>query len=343
MANMYALITARHKIFPQHKEHGMRGIQGQLVCYTSKHSHYSLRSAAATLGLGLHYCREVEVDSRGRMDVLHLREIVMEDKSRGLLPFFVNCTAGTTVLGAFDPINEIADLCSEHGLWLHVDAAWGGGLLLSRTHKQERFHGVTRANSITWNPHKLLGTLLQCATFHVREEGLLKDCNSMNAKYLFQQDKHYDVSYDTGDKGIQCGRHNDIFKFWLSWRAKGTLGFEIQMDRLMELAQYQIKKMREMSEKFYIILEDPEMVNICFWYIPTRLRKVEHNILRMEELGKVTAELKSRMMYTGSLMISYQPLDDKPNFFRSVISNQAMAEEDIDFMLEELDRLGNLL
>ena len=210
---------------------------------------------------------------------------------------------------------------------------------MSKTHRVGRFDGVERANSLTWNPHKLLGTLLQCSTFHLKEQGILTDCNTLNARYLFQQDKHYDVSYDTGDKVIQCGRHNDIFKFWLSWRGKGTTGFEFQMDRIMELTQYQMRRMRELGERFHIIVEDPEMVNVCFWYIPERLRDQTHDQKRIEELGKVTAELKSRMMFAGNLMVSYQPLDDKPNFFRSIISNQACNEEDIDFMLEEFDRL----
>jgi len=340
ISNMYAVIIARHKQFPEHKQQGMRAIPAQLICYTSKHSHYSLKGAASTVGLGLDNCREVPVDSRGRMDPSSLRKIIEEDKARGFLPFFVNCTAGTTVIGAFDPINAIADICEEHGIWLHIDAAWGGGLLMSKTHRPARFAGVERANSLTWNPHKLMGTLLQCSTFHLREKGILADCNTMAARYLFQQDKHYDVSYDTGDKVIQCGRHNDIFKFWLQWRSKGTSGFEFQMDRIMELTQYQMRRMREMPEKFYIIVDHPEMVNVCFWYVPERLREMEHSQERMEDLGKVTAELKSRMMYAGNLMVSYQPLDDKPNFFRSIISNQACSEEDIDFMLEELDRLG---
>ena len=108
----------------------------------------------------------------------------------------------------------------------------------------------------------------------------------------------------------------------------------------MELAQYQLRRMKELGERFYLVHDSPEMVNICFWYIPERLRDMPHDDKREEELGKVTAELKSRMMYAGNLMVSYQPLDDKPNFFRSIISNQACMEEDIDFMLEELDRLG---
>ncbi len=77
-----------------------------------------------------------------------------------------------------------------------------------------------RADSMTWNPHKLMGVLLQCSAVLLREKGWLEACNSLKADYLFQQDKHYDINYDTGDKAIQCGRHNDIFKLWLLWRAK---------------------------------------------------------------------------------------------------------------------------
>jgi len=282
----------------------------------------------------------VDVDDNGKMDPEHLEKLIKEDIENGFYPFFVNCTAGTTVIGAFDPINPIADICEKYNTWLHIDAAWGGGLLMSGTHRQGRFDGVERADSLTWNPHKLMGVLLQCSTLHLKMKGILTDCNTMKARYLFQQDKHYDVSYDTGDKVIQCGRHNDIFKFWLAWRAKGSLGFENQMNRIMDLTKYQLKKMKETGDRFYIIHDKPELVNICFWYIPERLRESKHDKNREIELGRVTAELKSRMMYAGNLMVSYQPLDDKPNFFRSIISNQACTEEDIDFMLEELDRLG---
>ena len=71
---------------------------------------------------------------------------------------------------------------------------------MSTTQRTGRFSGVERADSVTWNPHKLLGVLLQCSTLHLKEKGILADCNTMKARYLFQQDKHYDVTYDTGDK-----------------------------------------------------------------------------------------------------------------------------------------------
>ena len=92
-------------------------------------------------------------------------------------------------------------------------------------------------------------------------------CNEMSAEYLFMTDKLYDIKYDTGDKVIQCGRHNDIFKLWLQWRSKGDSGFEALMDRLMDLTHYEVKRIKEQSDKFYLIME-PECVNVSFWYIP---------------------------------------------------------------------------
>jgi glutamate decarboxylase len=108
----------------------------------------------------------------------------------------------------------------------------------------------------------------------------------MSAEYLFMTDKLYDIQYDTGDKVIQCGRHNDIFKLWLQWRAKGDAGFEAHMDHLMELTQYEVKRIKEQSDKFHLIME-PECVNVSFWYIPKRLRGIAHNSEKEQELAKV--------------------------------------------------------
>jgi len=345
ISNMYALMIARHHLFPQHKKHGMRAIKGQLIMYTSKHHHYSISGGASAVGLGTENCVKVKCDENGRMIPEELEKLIIRHKSEGHLPFFVNCTTGTTVFGAFDPIEPIADICEKYGIWLHIDAAWGGGLLLCKSFRDTKFKGIERADSVTWNPHKLMGTLLQCSTLHVKENGLLIDCNQMSADYLFQTDKIYDVCYDTGDKVIQCGRHNDIFKLWLQWRSRGMEGFEKQIDRLMELTAYQVKKMKEQPDKFYLLLEEPECTNVCFWYVPERLRPRNfpqaYTSDWQRELGKVTATIKARMMTEGTMMISYQPLGEYPNFFRSIISNQAIQEVDIDFMLETLDKLGH--
>lgn len=82
--------------------------------------------------------------NRGRMIPSELERLILERKSKGHIPFFVTATAGTTVLGAFDPINAIADICEKYNMWLHIDAAWGGGLLLSRKYRHPRLDGIER-------------------------------------------------------------------------------------------------------------------------------------------------------------------------------------------------------
>lgn len=189
----------------------------------------------------------------------------------------------------------------------------------------------------------------------------------MSAEYLFMTDKLYDISYDTGDKVIQCGRHNDIFKLWLQWRAKGTEGYGKTIDTLMDLALYQVRRIKAQPDKFYLILE-PECVNVSFWYVPMRLRNVPHTAAKEAELAKVKIYciyliknyllthftnhpntnthaqicpiIKGKMMESGTLMVGYQPDDRRPNFFRSIISSAAVTQQDVDFMLNEIDRLG---
>ncbi|KFO22491.1 Glutamate decarboxylase 1 [Fukomys damarensis] len=224
-------------------------------------------------------------------------------------------------------------------LFTSEHAAWGGGLLMSRKHRH-KLSGIERANSVTWNPHKMMGVLLQCSAILVKEKGILQGCNQMCAGYLFQPDKQYDVSYDTGDKAIQCGRHVDIFKFWLMWKAKGTVGFENQINKCLELAEYLYTKIKDRDEFEMVFDGEPEHTNVCFWYIPQSLRGVPDSLERREKLHRVAPKIKALMMESGTTMVGYQPQGDKANFFRMVISNPAATQSDIDFLIEEIERLG---
>ncbi|XP_048366562.1 glutamate decarboxylase 2 isoform X2 [Sphaerodactylus townsendi] len=340
ISNMYAMLIARFKMFPEVKEKGMAAIP-RLVAFTSEHSHFSVKKGAAALGIGTDSVVLIRVDERGKMIPSDLERRIVEAKQKGFVPFLVSATAGTppTVYGAFDPLIAIADICKKYKIWMHVDGAWGGGLLMSRKHKW-KLNGIERANSVTWNPHKMMGVPLQCSALLVREEGIMQSCNQMHASYLFQQDKHYDLSYDTGDKALQCGRHVDVFKLWLMWRAKGTTGFEAHIDKCLELGEYLYNKIKN-REGFEMVFDGkPQHTNVCFWYVPPSLRNMEDNEERLNRLSKVAPVIKARMMEYGTTMVSYQPLGDKVNFFRMVISNPAAAHQDIDFLIEEIERLG---
>ncbi|KAK7886818.1 hypothetical protein WMY93_026439 [Mugilogobius chulae] len=243
LSNMYAINLARFHTCPEIKELGMPAAP-RLVLFTSQESHYSIGKAAAFLGIGTKN--------------VHL---VPSDKSGKMIP-----STGTTVLGAFDPIEQIAAICEKYGLWLHVDACWGGAVLLSRKHKH-LLQGIHRANSVAWNPHKMMMASLQCCAFVVRDQmHLLEHCYSAKASYLFQQDKFYDVSFDCGDKSIQCSRKPDAFKIWLQWKALGSSRLELRVERAFAMAQYLMQQIK-VRQGFRLLME-PEFTNVCFWYVP---------------------------------------------------------------------------
>lgn len=123
ISNLYAVIVARYKMFPDYKVKGQVALPGELVIFTTDQGHYSMKMAAMVTGLGTSNCVYVQSDKNGRMIAEDLERKINEQKSLGKYPIMVNATAGTTVLGAFDPIDEIADVCERHGLWLHVDVS----------------------------------------------------------------------------------------------------------------------------------------------------------------------------------------------------------------------------
>ncbi|XP_024118077.1 acidic amino acid decarboxylase GADL1 isoform X4 [Oryzias melastigma] len=134
MSNMYAVNLARYRLCPNIKEVGLYDAP-RLVMFTSQEGHYSISKAAGLLGFGTKNVYVVPCDNRGKMIPLALEEKIQLARSEGAVPLLVNATAGTTVFGAFDPVDKIADICELHSLWLHVDACWGGAALLSSAHK----------------------------------------------------------------------------------------------------------------------------------------------------------------------------------------------------------------
>lgn len=337
ISNMYAMNLARYQRYPECKQRGLRALP-PLAIFTSEECHYSINKGAAFLGLGTDSVRVVKADERGKMIPEDLERQINLAEAEGAVPFLVSATSGTTVLGAFDPLNAIADVCQRHGLWLHVDAAWGGSVLLSQTHRH-LLDGIQRADSVAWNPHKLLGAGLQCSALLLHDtSNLLKRCHESQASYLFQQDKFYDVALDTGDKVVQCGRRVDCLKLWLLWKAQGGRGLEQRIDRAFTLAQYLVEEIKK-QEGFELVME-PEFVNVCFWFVPPSLRGKQESLDYSQKLSQVAPVLKERMVKAGSMMIGYQPHGARGNFFRMIVANPMLTHADIDFLFKELERLG---
>ncbi|XP_074655320.1 cysteine sulfinic acid decarboxylase-like isoform X2 [Tubulanus polymorphus] len=339
LGNMYGLNLARYRRYPEIKRHGSNGLP-HLCIFTSVSSHYSIGKGASFLGIGSDHVIKIPIDENGRMIVSELEIAIEKVIKSGKVPLAIVATAGTTVYGAIDPLDEIGDIANRYEIWMHVDGAVANSLLFSGRYRH-LIAGIQKADSIIWNPHKLLGIPLQCSAFLTKHKGLLIETHESKASYLFQQDKFYDVSYDNvGDRVIQCGRKIDSFKFWLAWKAGGNNAFEKRIDKAIDNSRYMAQEVRRRPE-FELVLE-PQTITVCFWYIPRRLRGKNRDEKWWAEMHKVPPKVKEAMMKDGSMMVGYQPCDasKRRNFFRFVIHNPALTHNDIDNSLDIIDELG---
>lgn len=256
LSNLVALLVARGEAIPEARSAGVDARRYRI--YTSSESHYSIRKAAMVAGIGREHCVAVEVDAAGRLDPSALDARLRADRAAGLLPILVNATAGTTVRGAFDPIDAVADVCAEHGVWLHVDGAFGGTLLLADAGRP-LLAGLERADSFTWDAHKLMGVPLLCSIVMVRRAGLLTHHLGECASYLFQGDTD---ALNPGTRSLQCGRRNDALKLWAAWQTYGDAGWARRVERQLGLAQ-QLAARIEAHPRLELV-EPPPSLNVCF-------------------------------------------------------------------------------
>ena len=257
MSNYMALVMARDAKDPNCRVDGM---SKPMVIYTSKESHYSNAKNASFAGIGRNNIRYIQADSEGRMIPEKLEAQIMDDIREGFIPTYVNVTAGTTVLGAFDPIDKIADITEKHQIWLHVDGAYCGGVIFSSKYKHLT-KGIERSNSFSYNAHKMLGTPLTCSIILVNDKKQLHDSFNNEADYLYQTDGD---DFNLGKTSFQCGRRNDALKFWTLWKSVGTNGLKQIVDQQFKLADVAREYIR--SNPDYTLYSFDDSVSICFNY-----------------------------------------------------------------------------
>lgn len=329
ISNLMGALAARHRAFPHAKAEGLR-TEDHPVILVSEEAHYSIARAGVVMGLGLDGTVKVPTDALGRMRVDELERLTLEEKARGRHPFLVVATSGTTVAAAFDPLDDIARVASEQGLWMHVDGSYGASALLSERHRG-LLAGVEQADSVAWNPHKMLGVPLASSVVLVREHGTLEETMGMHADYLFHEDA--DTNWDLGDRSLQCGRRVDALKLWFSWQVNGDHGYAQRVDALFEQAQ-RVRRLVEAREGFRLIRE-PRGTNVCFRYLPPQHRGstgAERD--RLE--GEATVRIRAAIANSGRFLVNYATLDGAPTF-RTVASNLEITDEDISFLLDAIE------
>ena len=257
MSNFMALIISRDKKCSKSR---ISGNTQNLICYTSENSHYSIGKNASFSGIGRENVRYIKTNEKGEMIPDLLRTEIEKDKEKAFIPFFVNATLGTTVMGAIDPIYDISKICKQHDLWLHIDGCYSGSVIFSKKYKHF-VKGIEHSDSFCFNPHKTLGTPLSTSIFLVKNQKDLHDSFSNKAEYLYQTD---DDEYNLGQTSFECGRRNNALKFWTLWKSVGTNGIAKMVDQNYHLAN--VARDYVTNNKDYTLYSFEDSLSVCFNY-----------------------------------------------------------------------------
>lgn len=264
MATLHALAAAREKSGPQIRERGLAG-RGDLPTYriyASDQAHSSVQKAAIVLGIGEDNVIRIRTDSEFRMDVRSLRDEIDADIRAGHLPLAVVATVGTTSTGSVDPVPEISDLCESSGIWLHVDAAYGGALGVIEEGRWA-MAGTERADSIVINPHKWLFVPLDFSALYTRHPEILRSVFSLVPEYL-HGDATSGVVPDYMDYSIQLGRRFRALKAWMVFRSFGRTGIASRIREHCRLAQLFASWVD--ADKSFVRAAPVTMGIVCFRY-----------------------------------------------------------------------------
>lgn len=302
MSNMMALIMARDAKAPEVRT---EGLTKKMTLYTSASSHYSISKNAALTGIGRDQVRLVNTNTKGEMLAQHLETLIQKDLEDGYQPFFVNATAGTTVLGAFDDIKTLSIICKKHKIWLHVDGAYCGGVIFSKTYKH-LVDGLENTDSFSINAHKMLGTPLSCSIIITQHKAQLHHSFSNDADYLYQTDGD---DFNLGKTSLQCGRRNDALKIWTLWKSIGTNGLETIVNKQFEMAEIARNYIKNNSD--YKLYSFDDAISICFNY------------------KDITAKELCTALYENSeLMVGFGSFKTD-SFVRMVTINSLLEKEDV--------------
>ncbi|KAA8646226.1 hypothetical protein EYZ11_001509 [Aspergillus tanneri] len=363
-SNTTSIVIARNNLFPSTKDDGNG--DHRFVLFTSAHGHYSIEKAAQMLGLGSRSVWSVPVDAQGRMKPDELDKLVQKALRENRTPFYVNATAGSTVMGSFDPFEEIAAICRRYNLWFHVDGSWGGSFVFSQRQRQ-KLAGVEQADSIAINPHKMLGVPVTCSFLLAADLRRFHRANTLPAGYLFHNDDDDDEDdassdgpdselavdspevWDLADLTLQCGRRADSLKLFLGWTYYGTMGYATQIDAACDIAAHLATLVAEHPDFILVSENPPPCLQVCFYYAPggQLLRPrgtVTNESDRAKTNSRVTEQVTHAIVDRGFMVDFAPPTGDEETrgdgkFFRCVVNVQT-TRETVEDLLRAIEDVG---
>ena len=254
-----------------------------------------------------------------------LEQAIKEDIERGLTPFVVIGTAGTTNTGSVDPFKEIAAICHEHDMWFHVDGAFGGSVLLSNEHKH-MLDGIELADSLSWDAHKWLFQTYGCAAVLVKDVADLERSFSVTPEYL------RDLDCDNGlvnmyDLGIELTRPARGLKLWLTLQVLGTELMESAVDQGFQLAKWAQESIEEMEN--WEIVAPAQMAMLNFRYAPADLSE--------EQCGEINERIAARLNESGYAAMFTTVINDQ-TVLRLCAIHPETTQDDIQTTMKMLNK-----
>jgi aromatic-L-amino-acid decarboxylase len=290
-ASLCALLAARERATDYASNRD--GCIGRLVAYTSSQAHSSLEKSAQIAGIGRDNLRLIEVDDAFAMRPEVLAQRIERDRAAGLVPFFVCASVGTTSSNAIDPVPEIARICRENNLWLHVDAAMSGTAALCPEFRHTHA-GVEFADSYCFNPHKWMFTNFDCDCFYVADRKALIRTLSVLPEYLRNKATETGAVIDYRDWQIPLGRRFRALKLWFVIRHYGVEGLQHHVREHVALAQQLAAWIR--SDKRFEIAAPVPLNLVCF---------------RLKGGDEVNQTLMDRLNRSGELYLTHTRLNDR--------------------------------
>jgi aromatic-L-amino-acid decarboxylase len=329
-STLVALAAAREGLGQDIRRRGMSGRPElpQLAVYASEQAHSSVEKAVITLGLGRDGFRQVPVDADFRMEVPDLRRLVEEDLARGVLPMAVVATVGTTATTSIDPVSEIAKLCREHHLWLHVDAAYGGAMAVVPEWRGV-LAGAEFADSLVFNPHKWLFTPLDCSVLFTSRPELLKQAFSLVPDYLATPEAGRESGFGARnlmDYGVSLGRRMRALKLWFVLRHYGQEGLAERIRQHVQMAHWLRARVR--STPGWELSAPVPMATVCFRHLPP-------GVSDEAQLAAHNREIMALVNQSGAAFISHAVLGDRL-VLRAAVGNIRTQPQDVAALWDAL-------
>lgn len=319
-SNMQALLLAREAALGVLPQVSRAVSQSRQVVFTSEESHFSVEKAAMVLGLGADAAVKVPVDHEGRIRPEALDEAIRRSKSTGFQPMAVVATAGTTDRGIIDPLIDVADVTDDHGVWLHVDAAYGGGLLVSAT-RRSMLEGIERARSVTVDFHKMFFQPITCSVLVIQYPQDLRG-SEWHADYLNPEGAQ---EPNQVDKSLQTTRPFDALKLYATLRSTGVDGLGRSIDQVLDLT--------EKAHAF--ITEHPDLQLCSSTDLSTVLFRWQPQGVDPDTAAAMVSGIRDTMQRNGKAMIAKTVLAGLP-CLKLTLLNPATTLADVRAVLEDV-------